>query len=128
MNLLIFEPIFEFSRQNCVAICAFLVPANLLTTISILVLLFTESSLIQIRSTTVLSVIFASTLFLHVSTWFMIGVVTPVTFILSGLGGTCLAIAILTNIYRHKLLEIKFFTDRYISWNLSTEKIKNRFN
>lgn len=128
MSLLIFEPIFEFSRQNCVSICAFLVPANLLTTITVLVLLFTESSLIQIRLATVTSVVFASTLFLHISTWFIIGVITPVTFILFALGTTCLAISLLANIYRHKLLEIKFFSSRYIFWDLSTEKIKNRFN
>lgn len=108
MNLLTLEPIFEFSRQNCVAICAFLVPANLLTTISILILLFTQSSRIQIRLATILSIIFASTLFLHISTWFIIGVITPVTFILSGLGITCLAIATLVNVYRHKFSGIEF--------------------
>lgn len=107
MNLLIFEPIFEFSRQNCVTICAFLVPANLITTLLTLILLFTQHSRIRIRLATTLSFIFAFTLFLHVSTWFIIGVVTPVTFILFGLGATCLAIVILANIYRHKLLENK---------------------
>ena len=107
MNLLIFEPIFEFSRQNCVAICAFLVPANLLTTFLTLILLFTRRPQTQIRLATTLSIIFAFTLFLHVSTWFIIGVITPVTFILFGLGSTCLTIAILANIYRHKLLAVK---------------------
>ena len=107
MDLLTFEPIFEFSRQNCVNICAFLVPANLLTATLNLILLFTQRSQIQIRLALTLSVIFAFTLFLHVSTWFIIGVVTPVTFILFGLGATCLAIAILANIYRHKLLALK---------------------
>ena len=128
MNLLIFEPIFEFSRQNCISICAFLVPANLLTTIAVLALLFTEGSLIQIRLATVISIIFASTLFLHISTWFIIGVITPVTFILFALGTTCLAISLLANIHRHKLLEIKFLISRYIFWDLSTEKIENKFN
>lgn len=128
MNLLIFEPIFEFSRQNCVSICAFLVPANLLTTIGVLALLFTESSLAPIRLATVVSIIFASTLFLHISTWFIIGVITPVTFILFALGTTCLTISVLANIYRDKLLEVKFLINKYIFWDLSTEKIKNKFN
>ena len=128
MNLLIFEPIFEFSRQNCVSICAFLVPANLLTTIAVLALLFTESSLIPIRLATIVSMIFASTLFLHISTWFIIGVITPVTFILFALGTTCLTISVLANIYQDKLLEIKFLINKYIFWDLSTENIKNKFN
>ena len=128
MDLLTFEPIFEFSRQHCVAICSFLVPANLLTTSLTLILLFTQRPLAQMRLATILSIVFALTLFLHVSTWFMIGVITPVTFILFGLGATCLAVAILANIYRHKLLAIKF-RSRDVLWNVSTtEKIKNRFN
>ena len=106
MDLITFEPIFEFSRQNCVSICAFLVPANLLTTALNLILLLTQRPRTQIRLAITLSIIFAFTLFLHVSTWFIIGVVTPVTFILFGLGSTCLAIAILANIYRHQLLAL----------------------
>ena len=106
MDLLNFEPIFEFSRQNCVTICAFLVPANLFTTALTLILLFTQRSPTQIRLAITLSVIFAFTLFLHVSTWFIIGVITPVTFILFGLGATCLTISVLVNIYRHELLAI----------------------
>ena len=101
------EPIFEFSRQNCVAICSFLVPANLLATLLSLIFLFIQSSLTLIRLATTLSIIFAFTLFLHVSTWFIIGVITPVTFILFGLGATCLAVTIWANIYRHKLPKIQ---------------------
>ena len=127
MDSLIFEPIFEFSRQYCVAICSFLVPANLLTTSLTLILTFTQRPRAQMRLATILSIIFALTLFFHVSTWFIIGVITPVTFILFGLGATCLAIAILANIYRHKLLGIKL-PCRNVLWNISTEKIKNRFN
>ena len=140
MDLLIFEPIFEFSRQNCVAICSFLVPANLLTTLLTVILVFTQrprnghivsqtpqSYPPQILLATALSVIFAFTLFLHVSTWFIIGVITPVTFILFGLGATCLAIAILANVYRNRLLAIKL-PNREVLWNVSTGKIKKRFN
>ncbi|MDJ0690525.1 MAG: hypothetical protein QNJ41_18700 [Xenococcaceae cyanobacterium MO_188.B32] len=122
MNLLNFEPIFEFSRQNCVAICAFLVPANLLTTALNLILLFTQRSQTQIRLAISLSVIFAFTLFLHVSTWFIIGVVTPVTFILLGLGATCLTIAILADIYRHKLLAIRLPVEMFQGKSLLQKK------
>jgi hypothetical protein len=42
-NLIMLEnqwEIAEFSRQNCIAICAFLVPANLIITIQTLVFCF----------------------------------------------------------------------------------------
>lgn len=115
MDLLTFEPIFEFSRQHCVAICSFLVPANLLATSLTLLLLLSQRPLAQIRLATFFSAIFAFTLFLHVSTWFIIGVVTPVTFILFGLGSTCLTISLLANIYRHNLLALKSLVIKYIS-------------
>lgn len=86
------EPIFQFSRNNCVAICAFLVPANLLTTAQTSILLFLQRSPFQVRLSATIAIAFALTLFLHVATWFIIGVVTPVTFILATLGTTCIAI------------------------------------
>ncbi|BAU66492.1 hypothetical protein STA3757_38970 [Stanieria sp. NIES-3757] len=104
--MLDFEPIFEFSRQNCSAICAFLVPANLLTTLISLVLLAKQSPLSKVRLTVTLSVVFALTLFLHISTWFMIGVVTPITFILFTLGSTCLAVNFLAIIYQPQFLQL----------------------
>jgi hypothetical protein len=92
--MFVLEPLFEFSRQNCITICAFLVSANLLTTVITLILLFSQRPLAQIRLNVTLATLFAVTLFLHVSTWFLIGVVTPVTFILVGLGTTCLIVNI----------------------------------
>ena len=102
----LFEPIFEFSRHNCVAICSFLVPANLIPTIITLVLVATEGSLSKMRWSRAIASIFAVTLFLHVSTWFIVGLVTPVTFILFGLGATCLLINLLAVIYRMEIAEI----------------------
>lgn len=86
------EPLFEFSRANCVTICAFLVPANLVATIGTMVLVYKQASLYQIRLTATVAIAFALTLFLHIATWFIVGVITPVTFILGGLGATCIAI------------------------------------
>lgn len=100
------EPIFEFSRHNCVAICSFLVPANLIATISTLVLVVMNQSLSKIRWSLVLASTFAITLFIHVSTWFAIGIVTPVTFILFGLGTTCLLINIIAVVYRRDIAQI----------------------
>jgi hypothetical protein len=95
-----FQPLFEFSRQHCVAICSLLVPANLLTTIATLVFVITDQSLTKMRWSRGIASVLASTLFLHVSTWFMIGIITPVTFILFALGSTCLIVNLLAVTYR----------------------------
>ncbi|ELS02866.1 hypothetical protein Xen7305DRAFT_00025840 [Xenococcus sp. PCC 7305] len=97
------EPIFEFSRNNCITICAFLVPANLLTTLQTMILVFLNRSILSIRLSAAIAITFALTLFLHVATWFVIGVVTPVTFILGALGTTCILINLFTIIYRQRL-------------------------
>ena len=96
------QPLFEFSRQNCVAICSFLVPANLLTTITTLVLVATGQSLTKMRWSRGMDSVLAIALFLHVSTWFMIGIITPVTFILFGLGSTCLVVNLIAVAYRQQ--------------------------
>lgn len=100
------ESLFEFSRYNCVAICSFLVPANLVTTIGTLVLVVMGQSLFKIRWSVGIASILAITLFLHVSTWFLIGVITPVTFILFALGTTCWLINTLAVVYRHEIAQI----------------------
>ena len=97
------EPLFEFSRNNCIAICAFLVPANLLTTLQTMILVFLKRSILISRLSAAIAITFALTLFLHVATWFVIGVVTPVTFILGALGTTCILINLLVIAYRNKL-------------------------
>lgn len=96
------QPLFEFSRQNCVAICSFLVPAILLTTISTLVFVATGQSLTRMRWSRGMASVLAIALFLHVSTWFMIGIITPVTFILFGMGSTCLVVNLIAVAYRQQ--------------------------
>lgn len=98
------EPVFEFSRQNCVAICSFLVPANLFTAVTTVILIIKEQPFSVIGKSIGMAVLFAVTLFLHVSTWFIIGVITPVTFILFGLGATCLCINLMAIVYRQQLV------------------------
>ncbi|NER95982.1 MAG: hypothetical protein F6J86_19420 [Symploca sp. SIO1B1] len=84
--------IFEFSRTNCVAICAFLVPANLLLTLQTLVFAGFSRPQAQVRNSALVAFIPALLIILHVCTWLMIGVVMAPTFILLCLGGTCLVI------------------------------------
>lgn len=83
--------IYEFSRNHCVTVCAFLVPANLIATSATLLLLYFQLKKPLIFTTSIASLA-ASALFLHISTWLMIGVLNPVSFILLILGSTCLAI------------------------------------
>ncbi len=84
--------LFEFSRTNCVAICAFLVPANLLLTLRTIVFTGVRRPPDQVRQTAVLACIPALVMVLHVCTWWMVGVVMAPTFILLGLATTCLGI------------------------------------
>lgn len=107
--MLDFQPLYEFSRQNCVAICSFLVPANLLTTIATLVFLATGQSLIRLRWLRRIAAVWAITLSLHVSTWFAIGIVTPVTFVLFTLSSTCLVINLLAVAYREEARLLSIF-------------------
>ena len=101
-----FEPLFQFSRHYCVAICSFLVPANLFTTIFTVVLVVRGESLQKMQWSKGIASVFAIALFLHVSTWFMIGIVTPVTFILFALGTTCLIINMLAVAYRQEIVQL----------------------
>jgi hypothetical protein len=87
-----YSSITDFSRDRCVAICSFLVPANLLLTIQTLVLIARDRAQILIQSSVAIATVLAVILVLHVGTWFSIGVITPVTFILLTLASTCLTL------------------------------------
>lgn len=105
--------LFEFSRQHCVAICSFLVPAILIVTITTLVLAATNKSLVKMYWSNRIALVLELTLFLHVSTWFIIGVVTPVTFVLFGLGFSCLIFNSLMVIYHKEIAQL--FSSKAIS-------------
>ncbi|MCU0537061.1 MAG: hypothetical protein MUD14_24510 [Hydrococcus sp. Prado102] len=100
MTWIDFSFLAEFSRDRCIAICAFLVPANLLLTVQTLSLVARNRSQAKIRLSVAIATVLAAILVLHVGTWFAIGVVTPVTFILLGLASTCLALSFWTAIYQ----------------------------
>jgi hypothetical protein len=84
--------LFEFSRSHCIAICAVLVPANLLATLQTMLLAGFRRSLFQVQLMAIVACVYALALLLHVFTWFAIGVVMAPTFILTFLGCLCLAI------------------------------------
>lgn len=82
----------EFSRCHCIGICAFLVPTNLLLASATLLLTALDRSPRTIYSIVGIGIFPALALFLHVATWWAIGVVMLPTFILPILATTCLAI------------------------------------
>ncbi|ACK67339.1 conserved hypothetical protein [Rippkaea orientalis PCC 8801] len=82
----------EFSRNNCIAICSGLVPANLLTTLTTLILVVLNRPRNQLRFSVIIAVNLALILALHVVSWWVIGVVQAPTFILLALSTVCLAL------------------------------------
>lgn len=91
-----FNTLAEFSRANCVGICAFLVPANLLTTLLTIILTALGRPTHQIWQAAGMAYIFAIVMILHVYTWFLIGVVMAPTYILLCLAITCLVVNSIT--------------------------------
>jgi hypothetical protein len=90
--MLDFNTLTEFSHTYCIAICAFLVPANLLTTLQTAILTGINRPRIQVWASVVVASLWATAMIFHVFTWFAIGVVMPPTYILLVMGITCLTI------------------------------------
>ncbi|MEH2335542.1 hypothetical protein [Nostoc sp.] len=88
--MLDFNSLVEFSRGNCISICAFLVPANLLVTILTMSLVALRRPSYQVWQSAGIASFFASVMIMHVYTWFMVGVVMAPTYILLWLAITCL--------------------------------------
>jgi len=86
--MLDWNTLFAFSHTYCVAICAVLVPFNLLLTLLTLILVGMNRPQVPI----VAGVAIGSSLLmvLHVLTWLWVGVVRMETFVLFSLGITCL--------------------------------------
>jgi hypothetical protein len=99
----------DFSRSNCVALCAFLVPANLIATSQTILFTFLKRSPIQIFTITASAIIYASLMIFHVISWFVVGVVMAPTFVLMFLGIACLAINFTAIWIKINHLEIDYF-------------------
>lgn len=89
-----FDLICEFSRSHCIAICAFLVPANLLATLQTLIFMGLGTPKLQIRVMAAIASCYATVMILHVVSWFIVGVVMAPTYILLALASLCLSINI----------------------------------
>ena len=90
--MLDFTSLFEFSRSHCVAICTFLVPANLLATSLTMFRVGLRYPSAQVWQAVGLASFFALVMIFHVLTWFMVGVVMAPTYILLLLGSVCLSV------------------------------------
>ncbi|UKO98668.1 hypothetical protein [Nostoc sp. UHCC 0870] len=102
--MLDFHNLAEFSRANCVGICAFIVPANLLATLSTIILAVIGRPTLQLWQSASIASIFAVLMVLHVYTWFMANVVMSPTYILLGLAITCLLTNVATIILQKRYL------------------------
>lgn len=87
-----FGAIGDFSRTHCLAICAVLVPANLLATLQTLIFVGLDRPRSTIRLITSFASLYAIIMLLHVLTWFVVGVVMLPTFVLTGLACLCLGL------------------------------------
>jgi hypothetical protein len=90
--MLDFSTINHLSRCHCVAICAFLVPTNLLLSSTVILLTGLDRSPSTRRKLSLAGTFVALLLIAHVASWWIVGVVAPATFILPSLGLVCTAI------------------------------------
>ena len=82
----------EFSRNHCVGICAFLVPANLLATLLSLIFVVVKTPRVKLLTSVTIATIFAIILSLHVASWWIVGVIQAPTFILLALATVCISL------------------------------------
>lgn len=90
--MLDFNLIADFSYSHCIAICAFLVPMNLLATVQTMIFTGCGRGQGQVRLAAIVASLYALILVFHVFTWFVIGVIMAPTYILLVLGSVCLGI------------------------------------
>ncbi|HAO10669.1 MAG TPA: hypothetical protein DCQ51_05715 [Planktothrix sp. UBA8407] len=111
----------DFSRNNCLGICTFLVPFNLLATLQTLIFIGLNRPTSQILLISAFASLYSGLMVLHVFSWFMIGVVMTPTYILLSLGTTCLVI----NIWAIKFPDnLKYFIEKIVSL---AQKILGKF-
>ncbi|MBD2137526.1 hypothetical protein H6F32_08000 [Anabaena sp. FACHB-1237] len=99
----------EFSRMNCVGICAFLVPANIVATLATITLTVVNRPLYQVWLSVMFTGMFATLMLLHVYSWLMIGVIMIPTYILLSLAISCLLINLAAIIWRKEILQFVYF-------------------
>jgi hypothetical protein len=90
--MLDFTALEHFSRCHCVAICAVLIPVNLLMSLAVIVLSALDRSPQQRRQIAMLAWLPALLLVAHVASWWVVGVIAPASFLLPFVALLCTAI------------------------------------
>lgn len=104
--MLDFNALAEFSRANCTGICAFLVPANIITSLVTVILTVLHRPMHQVWKAAGFASIFAVIMIFHVFTWFMIGVVMLPTYILLSLAISCLLTNFVAILWHKRYIQI----------------------
>lgn len=90
--MLTVDALVQFSCSHCIAICAVLVPANLIATLQTMLLVWYRRPVAQVQLTATAASLYALPLLLHVLAWLSIGVVMAPTYVLTFLGCLCVTI------------------------------------
>lgn len=88
----LFDALLTFSHTYCVGICGALVPLMLLSTLASLLCVYYGRRGWPLTSSRAVAGLAIILMVIHVGTWFWVGVVTPITFILLSLASLCLAV------------------------------------
>ena len=120
--MLDFNTLTEFSHTYCVAICAFLVPANLLMTLQTVIWTGQKRPRIQVGASVLLASLFAMTMIFHVFSWFAIGVVMPPTYILLLMAITCLTINVWAIAHPGSIIKLMGFLGSVVRENFLKNK------
>jgi len=97
-----FNTLADFSRANCISICAFLIPANLIASLLAIIPIVLRRPPVKVWKAAGIGSIFAILMLYHVFTWFMIGIVMAPTYILLCLGSICLFTNIVAIAYNYE--------------------------
>lgn len=92
--MLDFNNVLAFSHTHCIAICAILVPFNLLTALVSVTFVGLKRPKLLIQRTGGLAIAGSLLMVLHVLTWLVVGVVRVQTFVLFSLGLCCLSLSL----------------------------------
>ncbi|WP_309727936.1 hypothetical protein [Chamaesiphon sp. OTE_75_metabat_556] len=125
VTMLDLNSIAEFSRCHCIGICALLVPVNLLLSTTTIFLVGAHRSVQLIYATAAISIWPALALFLHVATWWSIGIVMLPTFILPVLATICLATQAYAVINPHQMRTLLWKILAFVS-NKYRQLVTNR--
>jgi hypothetical protein len=79
----------HFSRCNCVAICAALIPVNLLISMAVITLSALDRSPRKRQRLVLLALCPALLLVAHVASWWVVGVIAPASFLLPAVACLC---------------------------------------